>query len=143
MPERSYAMLAKKVMRNGIDIDNRIIEQITQHRIWSELYDAVSYCHPLANLVEDILENKETELTELIRMKDSLESIIMAIGNCDQREILRLRYFDNLPWDCVADHLGEDVEWVKKQHHKALKKIHVECTCCCDCDGDDFDADEE
>ena len=36
-------MLAKKVMRNGIDIDNRIIEQITQHRIWKELYDAVSY----------------------------------------------------------------------------------------------------
>ena len=138
-------MLAKKVMRNGIDIDNRIIEQVTQHRIWSELYDAVSYCQPLANLVEDILENKETELTELIRMKDSLESIIMAIGNCDQREILRLRYFDNLPWDCVADHLGEDIDWVKKQHRKALKKIHVECPhCChCTCDEDDFDADEE
>jgi len=136
-------MLAKKVMRNGIDVDNRIIEQITQHRIWSELYDAVSYCQPLASLVEDILENKETELTELIRMKDSLESIIMANSNCDQREILRLRYFDNLPWDCVADHLGEDIDWVKKQHRKALKKIHVECTCCCDCDEDDFDADEE
>ena len=134
-------MLAKKVMRNGIDIDNRIIEQITQHRIWSELYDAVSYCQPLASLVEDILENKETELTELIRMKDNLESIVMSINDCDQREILRLRYFDNLPWDCVADHLGEDVEWVKKQHSKALKKIHVECTCCFD--GDDFDADEE
>ncbi len=136
-------MLAKKVMRNGIDVDNRIIEQITQHRIWSELYDAVSYCQPLASLVEDILENKETELTELIRMKDSLESIIMANSNCDQREILRLRYFDNLPWDCVADHLDEDIDWVKKQHRKALKKIHVECTCCCDCDEDDFDADEE
>ena len=93
--------------------------------------------------MEDILENKETELRELIRMKDSLESIVMSINNCDQREILRLRYFDNLPWGCVADHLGEDVEWVKKQHRKALKKIHVECTCCCGCDEDDSDADEE
>jgi len=136
-------MLAKKVMRNGTDIDNRIIEQITLHRMWKELYDTVSYSPSLHNLIEDILENKETELTELIRMKDSLESIIMSINNCDQREILRLHYFGNLPWDCVADHLGEDVEWVKKQHRKALKKIHVECTCYCDCDGDDFDADEE
>ena len=136
-------MLAKKVMRNGTDIDNRIIEQITLHRLWKELYDMVSYSPALHNLIEDILENKETELTELIRMKDNLESIVMSINDCDQREILRLRYFDNLPWDCVADHLGEDVEWVKKQHHKALKKIHLEYTCCCDCDGDDFDADEE
>ena len=94
-------------------------------------------------MLEDIVENKETEISELIRMKDNLENIVMAINNHDQREILRLRYFDNLPWDCVADHLGEDIDWVKKQHRKALKKIHVECTCCCDCDGDDFDADEE
>ena len=136
-------MLAKKVMRNGTDIDNRIIEQITLHRLWKELYDTVSYSPALHNLIEDILENKETELTELIRMKDNLESLVMSISNCDQREILRLRYFDNLPWDCVADHLGEDIDWVKKQHRKALKKIHVECTCCCGCDGDDFDADEE
>ena len=134
-------MLAKKVMRNGINLDERIDEMVTQHQRWYELYDKMAYSPALHNIVEDILENKETELTELIRMKDSLENIVMAIDNHDQREILRLRYFDNLPWDCVADHLGEDVDWVKKQHRKALKKIHVECTCCCD--EDDFDADEE
>ena len=137
-------MLAKKVMRNGIDIDNRIIEQITLHRMWKELYDTVSYSPALHNLIEDILENKETELTELIRMKDNLENIVMTIGNCDQREILRLRYFDNLSWADIAEQLDtDDIDWVKKQHRKALKKIHVECTCCCDCDEDDFDADEE
>ena len=137
-------MLAKKVMRNGTDIDNRIIEQITLHRMWKELYDTVSYSPALHNLIEDILENKETELTELIRMKDNLENIVMTIGNCDQREILRLRYFENLSWADVAEQLDtDDIDWVKKQHRKALKKIHVECTCCCGCDGDDFDADEE
>ena len=82
---------------------NRIIEQITLHRMWKELYDTVSYSPALHNLIEDILENKETELTELIRMKESLENIIISIGNCYQREILRLRYFDNLPWSCVAN----------------------------------------
>ena len=137
-------MLAKKVMRNGTDSDNRIIEQITLHRMWKELYDTVSYSTALHNLIEDILENKETELTELIRMKDNLENIVMTIGNCDQREILRLRYFDNLSWADIAEQLDtDDIDWVKEQHRKALKKIHVECTCCCGCDGDDFDADEE
>ena len=137
-------MLAKKVMINGTDIDNRIIEQITLHRMWKELYDTVSYSPALHNLIEDILENKETEISELIRMKDNLESIVMSINDCDQREILRLRYFDNLSWADIAEQLDtDDIDWVKKQHRKALKKIHVECTCCCGCDGDDFDADEE
>ena len=137
-------MLAKKVMRNGTDIDNRIIEQITLHRLWKELYDTVSYSPALHNLIEDILENKETELRELIRMKESLENIVMSVNNHDQREILRLRYFENLSWADVAEQLDtDDIDWVKKQHRKALKKIHVECTCCCACDEDDFDADEE
>ena len=74
--------------------------------------------------------------------KDNLENIVMAINNHDQREILRLRYFDNLSWADVAEQLDtDDIDWVKEQHRKALKKIHVECTCCFD--GDDFDADEE
>ena len=137
-------MLAKKVMRNGTDIDNRIIEQITLHRLWKELYDTVSYSPALHNLIEDILENKETELRELIRMKESLENIVMSVNNHDQREILRLRYFENLSWADVAEQLDtDDIDWVKRQHRKALKKIHVECTCCCACDEDDFDADEE
>ena len=137
-------MLAKKVMRNGTDIDNRIIEQITLHRLWKELYDTVSYSPALHNLIEDILENKETELRELIRMKESLENIVMSVNNHDQREILRLRYFENLSWADVAEQLDtDDIDWVKKQHRKALKKIHVECTCCCGCDEDDYNADEE
>ena len=136
-------MLAKDVMRNGIDINYRIMESMTQYKIWAELYHFDSGSSAVTRMLEDIVENKETETQELIRIKESLENIIMSIDNHDQREILRLRYFDNLPWDCVADHLGEDVDWVKKQHRKALKKIHVECTCCCGCDGDDFDADEE
>ena len=136
-------MLAKDVMRNGIDIDYRIMESMEQYKMWAELYHFNSGSPAITRMLEDIVENKETEISELIRMKDNLENIVMSIDNHDQREILRLRYFDNLSWADVADHLGEDIDWVKKQHRKALKKIHVECTCCCACDEDDFDADEE
>ena len=110
-------MLAKDVMRNGIDIDYRIMESMAQYKIWAELYHFNSGSPAITRMLEDIVENKETELRELIRMKESLENIVMSVNNHD--------------------------DWVKKQHRKALKKIHVECTCCCCCDGDDFDADEE
>jgi len=135
-------MLAKDVMRNGIDIDYRIMESMAQYKMWAELYHFNSGSPAITRMLEDIVENKETETQELIRMKDNLENIIMSIDNHDQREILRLRYFENLSWADVAEQLGtDDIDWVKKQHRKALKKIHVECTCCFD--GDDFDADEE
>ena len=137
-------MLAKDVMRNGIDIDYRIMESMAQYKMWAELYHFNSGSPAITRMLEDIVENKETETQELIRMKDNLENIIMSIDNHDQREILRLRYFENLSWADVAEQLGtDDIDWVKHQHRKALKKIHVECTCCCDCDEDDFDADEE
>ncbi len=137
-------MLAKKVMRNGIDIDYRIMESMAQYKIWAKLYHFNSGSSAVTRMIEDIVENKETEIQELIRMKDSLENIVMSINNHDQREILRLRYFDNLSWADIAEQLDtDDIDWVKKQHRKALKKIHVECTCCCACDEDDFDADEE
>ena len=137
-------MLAKDVMRNGIDIDYRIMESMEQYKMWAELYHFNSGSPAITRMLEDIVENKETETQELIRMKDNLENIIMSIDNHDQREILRLRYFENLSWADVAEQLDtDDIDWVKHQHRKALKKIHVECTCCCDCDGDDFDADEE
>ena len=137
-------MLAKDVMRNGIDIDYRIMESMEQYKIWAELYHFNSGSPAITRMLEDIVENKETEISELIRMKDNLENIVMAINNHDQREILRLHYFENLSWADIAEQLDtDDIDWVKRQHRKALKKIHVECTCCCGCDGDDFDADEE
>ena len=137
-------MLAKDVMRNGIDIDYRIMESMEQYKIWAELYHFNSGSPAITRMLEDIVENKETELRELIRMKESLENIVMSVNNHDQREILRLRYFDNLSWADIAEQLDtDDIDWVKHQHRKALKKIHVECICCCGCDGDDFDADEE
>ena len=137
-------MLAKDVMRNGIDIDYRIMESMEQYKIWAELYHFNSGSPAVTRMLEDIVENKETEISELIRMKDNLENIVMAINNHNQREILRLHYFENLSWADITEQLDtDDIDWLKKQHRKALKKIHVECTCCCGCDGDDFDADEE
>ena len=65
-------------------------------------------------------------------MKRNLEEIIMDNNNADQREILRLRYFYAATWAAIADELNDTVEWVKEQHRKALKKIHVEVTDCCE-----------
>ena len=134
-------MLAKKILKNATDIDYRINEVIAQHQSWERLYERVAYSPAIHSLVEDILENRETELRELIRLKENLEDIIMANDNYTQREILRLRYFHGMPWDMIADEMDAELDWIKKQHRKALKKIHVECTCCCD--EDDYDAEEE
>jgi DNA-directed RNA polymerase specialized sigma24 family protein len=120
-------MLAKEVMQNGIDIDNRIKEQLAFYKHWEALADEFE-----DGVLLNIVEDARTELIDLILMKKNIEDIIMSNNNRDQRQILRMRYLENLSWQCIAEELCEDVDWTKEQHHKALKKIHLEhsCECC-------------
>lgn len=114
-------MLAKNVLRNGIGLNSRIREQMAIYRDWKELSAEFN-----DEEVQEILTDARADLLESIRMKRNLEEIIMDNDNADQREILRLRYFYAATWAAIADELNDTVEWVKEQHKKALKKIHVE-----------------
>jgi hypothetical protein len=120
-------MLAKEVMQNGIDIDNRIKEQLAFYKQWEVLADEFE-----EGVLLNIVEDARTELIDLILMKKNIEDIIMSNNNRDQRQILRMRYLENLSWQCIAEELFEEVDWTKEQHHKALKKIHLKhsCECC-------------
>lgn len=120
-------MLAKNVLRNGIGLNSRIREQMAIYRDWKELSAEFN-----DEEVQEILTDARADLLESIRMKRNLEEIIMDNDNSDQREILRLRYFYAATWAAIADELNDTVEWVKEQHKKALKKIHVEVTDVCE-----------
>lgn len=120
-------MFAKKVLRNGIGLNSRIREQIVIYHDWKELSAEFN-----DEEVQGILTDAHADLLESIRMKRTLEEIIMDNNNADQREILRLRYFYAATWAAIADELNDTIEWVKEQHRKALKKIHVEVTDCCE-----------
>ncbi len=123
-------MLAKKVLRNGIGLNSRIREQMVIYHDWKSMAMEID-----EDEVHEIVESAWNDLIDSIRMKRNLEAIIMANNNADQREILHLRYFYAAAWAAIADELNDTVEWVKEQHSKALKKIHVEATDFCeDCD---------
>ena len=124
-------MLAKKVMRNGLGLNSRIREQMVIYHDWKSMAMEID-----EDEVHEIVEAAWSDLIDSIRMKRNLEEIIMDNDNADQREILRLRYFYAATWAAIADELNDTVEWVKEQHKKALKKIHVEVSGCdedCDC----------
>lgn len=123
-------MLAKKVLRNGIGLNSRIREQMVIYHDWKSMAMEID-----EDEVHEIVESAWNDLIDSIRMNRNLEEIIMANNNADQREILRLRYFYAATWAAIADELNDTVDWVKEQHSKALKKIHVEVTDFCeDCD---------
>ena len=105
-------MLAKDVMRNGIDIDQRIMESMAQYKIWAELYHFNSGSPAITRMLEDIVENKETEISELIRMKESLENIVMSVNNHDQR--IGNTNFEQKYNDGIDDHNGENSVVVEK-----------------------------
>ncbi len=123
-------MLAKKVLRNGLGLNSRIREQMVIYHDWKSMAMEID-----EDEVHEIVESAWSDLIDSIRMKRNLEEIIMDNDNADQREILRLRYFYAATWAAIADELNDTVDWVKEQHKKALKKIHVEVTDFCeDCD---------
>ena len=124
-------MLAKKVLRNCLGLNSRIREQMVIYHDWKSMAMEID-----EDEVHEIVEAAWNDLIDSIRMKRNLEEIIMDNDNADQREILRLRYFYAATWAAIADELNDTVEWVKEQHKKALKKIHVEVSGCdedCDC----------
>lgn len=128
-------MLAKKVLRNGLGLNSRIREQIVIYHDWKSMAMEID-----EDEVHEIVEAAWSDLIDSIRMKRNLEEIIMDNDNSDQREILRLRYFYAATWAAIADELNDTVEWVKEQHKKALKKIHVEVSGCdedCDCNAEE------
>lgn len=120
-------MLAKKVLRNGLGLNSRIREQMVIYHDWKAMAMEID-----EDEVHEIVESAWNDLIDSIRMKRNLEEIIMDNDNADQREILRLRYFYAATWAAIANELNDTVEWVKEQHKKALKKIHVEVSDCCE-----------
>lgn len=129
-------MLAEKVMRNGLGLNSRIREQMVIYHDWKSMAMEID-----EDEVHEIVEAAWNDLIDSIRMKRNLEEIIMDNDNADQREILRLRYFYAATWTAIADELNDTVEWVKEQHKKALKKIHIEVSGCDE--DDDCYAEEE
>lgn len=89
---------------------------------------AVSYDQPtggntnkVTSTVEAAIVAKERELerlqNELARVQGQIERIDIALANLPraQRELLRLRYIDGLQWREVAERVGYDVYYVKKE----------------------------
>ena len=125
-------MLAKSVMQGGIDIDNRIQEKLDAYKQWLKFAEQFE-----DGVLNDILEDVESELITLFLTKKNIEDIIDSFHQPEIRKLLRWRYLDGTPFECIADDMYMDVEEVKRLHHKALKRIdrHLERS-----GEDDYDA---
>ena len=123
-------MLAKEVLRNSMDLNRRIKEQSVIYQDWKAMAMESMKMKYMRSWRQrgrsDCINSVETEAGRTYHGK----------SQCDQREILRLRYLYAATWDAIADELNDSVAWVKEQYQKALKKLSAETTeSCkgCDC----------
>lgn len=98
---------------------------------------AVSYDQPTGgatNGIHSVVENaviaKEREIerlqNELAKVQGQVERIDIALANLPraQRELLRLRYIDGLQWREVAEAVGYDIYYTKKQlRNRAVSRL--------------------
>lgn len=101
-------------------------EQLKEYR---KIKDEVRQVEKRIRILE-ARQNGKTELyefyrrkrTELIDVQLAIENAIVAL-NYTEREIVRLRYFDNLPWNKIAEEINYSIQHTLRLHNEALKKL--------------------
>lgn len=109
-----------------IDMLQSMIKEVSRRTDVSNM--AVSYDQPsggqtnkVSSVVESQIIAKECELkqlsNELARVQGQVERVDIALGNMPyaQRTLLRLKYVDRLQWIEVAEAIGYDVYYTKKE----------------------------
>lgn len=70
------------------------------------------------------LQEKQAEaLEKLLNFKAELISVINAVGDKDERLVLRYRYLGNKTWVEIGDLIGWDERTIRRIHNKALPHI--------------------
>ena len=72
-----------------------------------------------------LLSKYEKKLEKANTEKERLEEELDNIKDTEIRRIIRLRYFERLPWEAVASRIGPDKteDSVRKKLERALKEI--------------------
>jgi hypothetical protein len=114
MEEKMVELILKKFR----GIDGILAEKIELFKQWQDISDSFE-----DSVIINILKDYADEIVNLTVQKKDIEDIIMTNKNPIHRQILKMRYLKNCSWECIADEICEDVEWVKQQHQKALKIV--------------------
>jgi hypothetical protein len=130
---------AKEYLSQAYRIDQRInskLEQIRSLRILAEKAGAaLSEVPPDKNTrnvhrMEDVLcemidleSEIKTDMTDLIRLKREVVTIIKCVEQPELQTILELRYLCFKTWEEIAVELHLDIRWVHRMHNKALNEV--------------------
>lgn len=124
---RALAMLknynANKVQLEMLTSKLRELERRTDVGVGAVSYDQPTSgtTNKVSSVVETAIIAKEREIerlqNELARVQGRLERIDIALANLPmvQRELLRLKYIEGLQWREVAEIVGYDIYYTKKQ----------------------------
>lgn len=122
--EKCYILLAQKLMRKPTNKEISEFLGIDEYLIEESLKSA----NPLMSLdtnindselnLYDVISSKEVDMLTLLSLKEELQKL-----DATSKEIINLRYFNDLTQQEVANILGISQVQVSRNEHKVLRKI--------------------
>jgi Sigma-70, region 4. len=72
----------------------------------------------------DLLEEQViTEITELVRVKREIQTVIQRVGNPVEKELLILHYIGGKPFEEIAEQMNYSWRHIRRLHQKALGSV--------------------
>lgn len=130
-------MTAKEYLMQLRRMDRMINLNLERLGYWRDLSTRVSGCRyeqncnpnrpteaPFIKPLEKIMgleEKMAGELEKFISFREHLTALISRIPDFDEREVMEMRYIDNLRWEDIADRCGYSQRWIYKLHGRGLR----------------------
>ena len=125
---RSYIYLKRKEQHIAEEIEAVRTRYIGHAITYSDMPKAHDSEHDLSDYIVEVdallrtLQKRQAEAAVAYRQ---IEAAVERMEDPKEKELLRLRYLQDLSWQEVADRMVYEISWVTRIHGKALEHFVI------------------
>ena len=133
-------MTAQEYLRQYQRMRSRVRDLLEERQRWEDLalritpsyasvvVSASAGAGRIATSIEQIEEwetKLDEQISEQLRLRKEIESVVAAVKNDDYQSLLHLRYIMGYTWERVAEEMHYTTQWVYVMHKKALEAVET------------------
>lgn len=121
---RSYIYLKRKEQHIAEEIEAVRTRYIGHAITYSDMPKAHDSEHDLSDYIVEVdalLRTLQKRQAEAVVAYRQIEAAVERMEDPKEKELLRLRYLQDMKWEDVAERMTYDLRWIHRLHGKALE----------------------
>lgn len=117
-----YRALKIELLTREIERLNTIAESTSisyNEKVQCSQSDSAELLAKLVDKKDELLKEKQAYLESYMY----IDRLLNEIGSVELECIIRLRYFDGLVWEDIAEEMKYSIRWIHHLHGKAISKL--------------------